>query len=104
MRSLGEFFGHIAQGVRTDPTKPAVSARDAEQEAGRGAGPERRLVRHTVEEAQQQTPQGMVTIRRTIIEEVETAPPVPPVAGPSGGSGEPDRGLEQEDGGERSAT
>lgn len=84
MRSLGEFFGHIAQGVRTDPTKPAVSAPvPSDQAAVPGPpGAERRLVRHTVEEAQQQTPHGVVTIRRTIIEEVETTPPPPAASEP----------------------
>lgn len=62
MRSLGEFFGHIAQGVRTDPTK-AVE-------------PTRTVTRQTVEEEQRDTPQGKVTLRRTVIEEVEL-PPAP---------------------------
>lgn len=88
MRSLGEFFGHIAQGVRTDPTKPAVSAPAPNLQSAESGPPgaERRLVRHTVEEAHQQTPQGVVTIRRTIIEEVETTPPPPAAAEPETGT------------------
>ena len=53
MRSLGEFFGHIAKGVRTD----------VEQD--------RRVVRKEVEEETRDTDSGRVTIRRTTIEEVE---------------------------------
>ncbi|MBL9148822.1 MAG: hypothetical protein JNM94_09035 [Phycisphaerae bacterium] len=48
MRSLGEFFGHIAQGIKTDPTKKEV--------------------RRTVEE--ETRPDGVI-LRRTTIEEVE---------------------------------
>lgn len=53
MRSLGEFFGHIAQGVRTDVEK------------------DRRVTRREVQEERRDTPSGRVTIRRTTIEEVE---------------------------------
>ncbi len=68
MRSLGEFFGHIAQGVRTDPRQS-----------------HRTVTRQTVEEEHRDTPQGRVTLRRTVIEEVEipTSPPAPePPGGP----------------------
>ncbi|MDZ4829843.1 MAG: hypothetical protein SGJ09_06550 [Phycisphaerae bacterium] len=55
-RSLGEFFGHIGQAIRTDPTK--------------------REVRRTVEE---ETREDGVILRRTTIEEIElrgdTKPP-----------------------------
>lgn len=62
MRSLGEFFGHVAKGVKTDPgTKP----------------PPRQVVRQSVEEEQRETPQGKVTIRRTTIEEIEVNPSKP---------------------------
>lgn len=57
MRSLGEFVGHIAKGVRT----PA----DA---------PRREEVRREVELEQRDTPKGSVTIRRTTIEEIEIPP------------------------------
>jgi hypothetical protein len=46
-RSLGEFFGHIAKGVKTDPAK--------------------KVVRKEVEEEERP---GM-TLRRTTIEEIE---------------------------------
>jgi len=66
MRSLGEFIGHIAQGVKT----PAVSAAPRPDPTDTA----RRVVRETVEEEERQTPQGQVVLRRTIIEEVELPP------------------------------
>lgn len=51
MRNLGRFFGHVAAGVRTSPARREVS-RD-------------------VEERQVETPTGRVTLRRTVIEEIE---------------------------------
>lgn len=53
MRSLGEFFGHVAKGVKTDPTK--------------------KVVRKEVEVEERDTPDGKVVLRRTIVEEVEVA-------------------------------
>ncbi len=58
MRNLGEFFGHIAKGLRTDPSKPP-------------APPQKVVTRQTVEEETRETPQGPVVLRRTVIEEVE---------------------------------
>jgi hypothetical protein len=49
MRSLGEFFGHIAKAVKTDPAKKT------------------KTVSKTVEEEQR----GDLTLRRTTIEEIE---------------------------------
>ena len=60
MRSLGEFFGHIVRGIKTDPAKPA----DQPQE------PERQVIRTEVEEEKH----GDVVLRRTTIEEVEIRP------------------------------
>ncbi len=58
MRNLGEFFGHIFKGIKTDPST------------------ERHVVRkETVEEQQ-----GNVTLRRTTIEEIELNAPSPPAA------------------------
>ena len=51
MRSLGEFFGHVAKGITTDPAKDRS----------------RHEVKRTVEEEERP---GMV-LRRTTIEEVE---------------------------------
>ena len=54
MRSLGEFFGYIAKGVKTDPAKEDV-----------------REISRTVEE---ESKDGVV-LRRTTIEEVEIHDP-----------------------------
>ena len=56
MRSLGQFFGHIAQGAKTRPD----AADDGETiEVSRETSTEHR-----------QPPSGSVTLRRTTIEEV----------------------------------
>ena len=62
MRSLGEFFGHIAKGVRTPLKKEPAS------------DPRRTVVREQVQEANVETPAGPVTLRRTTIDEVEVPP------------------------------
>ncbi|GMV25425.1 MAG: hypothetical protein AMXMBFR58_14560 [Phycisphaerae bacterium] len=70
-RSLGEFFGHIIHGVKTDPSK--------------------RVVRKETESAEQPVPGGKVVLRRTTIEEVEFKPGAAPPGGeprPGGPSGE----------------
>ena len=54
-RSLGEFFGHIVNGVKTDPA----------------AGQASREVNRTVHEEDQ----GDVILRRTVIDEVELKDP-----------------------------
>lgn len=61
MRSLGEFFGHIVKGVRTDPAAPPA----------REEGPARTVVREETHEETSETPEGKMILRRTIIEEVE---------------------------------
>jgi hypothetical protein len=61
MRSLGEFFGHIVQGIKTDVDPAAKKV----------------VTRQTIEEEARQTPDGPVILRRTIIEEVEV-PKTPP--------------------------
>lgn len=58
MSSLGEFFGHIARGIKTDPSKPVT-----------------REVKRSVEETQRE---DGVILRRTVIEEVQLPPDVPP--------------------------
>lgn len=55
MRSLGRFFGHVAAGVRASPEREA----------------ERREVSRNVEEREVETQSGKVTLRRTVIEEIE---------------------------------
>lgn len=68
MRNLGEFFGHIAKGLRTDLAAPKPAAPKV-------------VTRQTIEEEERQTPQGKVVLRRTIIEEVELPPGTPPPRG-----------------------
>lgn len=78
MRSLGEFFGHIARGIATDPSKP----------------PRRTVVREETTEQERMTDDGQrVILRRTVIEEVEMAPghSPAPVAGRAGD--EPQKGA-----------
>ncbi|MBK7403209.1 MAG: hypothetical protein IPJ41_00905 [Phycisphaerales bacterium] len=60
MRNLGEFFGHIARGVKADPSKEAV---------------QRQEVMREVEERQETGPEGhKITVRRTTVEEIEIRP------------------------------
>ncbi len=54
MRSLGEFFGHVWKAVTHDPTPT-----------------ERREVSRRVEERTVENGEGKVTLRRTIVEEIE---------------------------------
>ena len=63
MRYLGEFFGHVMKGVRTDPAAPARPA-----------------TRTRTEEELRETSGGRVVIRRTIIEEVVLPEQLPSVA------------------------
>jgi hypothetical protein len=58
MRSLGEFFGHVWQGVKTDPSK--------------------KVVRREEEVETRETKDGKVVLRRTVIEEVEVKRPERP--------------------------
>ncbi|MBX3409778.1 MAG: hypothetical protein KF859_07820 [Phycisphaeraceae bacterium] len=58
MRALGEFFGHVWKGITAEPAK----------------APTRRVTRHEVEQETRDTPQGKVTLRRTVIEEIELPP------------------------------
>lgn len=63
MYNLGAFFGNIARGLTSDL---------AESGAAR-----RQVVRRDVHEHARQTPQGIVTLRRTTIEEIEVRPSAP---------------------------
>lgn len=81
MRNLGQFFGHVVQGVKSTPSpqpgagqppRPPVHAEPpAEQAPG--------VVRHEIIERVQDTPGGPVKIRRTIIEEEQVELPRPPL-------------------------
>lgn len=57
-RSLGEFVGILVNAAKTDVTKPTVAA----------SGPT--VVREHVEERTVDTPQGPLTLRRRIVDEV----------------------------------
>jgi len=59
MRSLGEFFGHVWQGVKSKPEPP------------------REVVRREVQERTIDTPGGKITLRRTTIDEIAPAPRPP---------------------------
>lgn len=67
MQSLGEFFGHIAHGIRTDPTQQDQQRSQHE-------------VKRTVEETRRE---DGVILRRTVIEEVELRPGTEPPTGPA---------------------
>lgn len=71
MHNLGQFFGHVAKGMRT-PARP-------------GDAPSSHEVRREVEERQETGPSGeKITLRRTTIEEIEIRQPESP-----GNGGEP---------------
>ncbi|MCC7387748.1 MAG: hypothetical protein IT431_03170 [Phycisphaerales bacterium] len=61
MRNLGQFFGHIAHGIKADAAKPPGQPEPRTQE-----------VRRDVEEHEETAPDGRkVIVRRTTIEEIE---------------------------------
>ena len=62
MRGLGLALGDLWSVVKTGKTKP----------------PKKHVTRQRIEEEQKDTPQGQVTLRRTIIEEIEIRPDQPP--------------------------
>jgi hypothetical protein len=65
MRNIGQFWGHVVQGIKSDPSPAGKPG------AGQANLPP--TVRHEVIERIQETPSGPVRIRRTIIEEVHEA-------------------------------
>ncbi len=82
MRSLGEFFGHIARGIAADP---AASKRG-----------ERTVVSEETTEREETTADGQrVILRRTVVEEVEVLPErgVPPAS--TGSSAKPEERAPQ---------
>ena len=58
-RSLGEFFGHVIKGAKTDPAASCGTT---------ATGPTTR--RETTTEEARDTPAGTVILRRTVVEEV----------------------------------
>jgi hypothetical protein len=80
MHNLGEFFGHIAQGVTSDPhAPPGPTRRPVNTAASRSSGvppapPDGRIVRQETQQHEVLTPDGKLVLRRTIIDEVERPP------------------------------
>lgn len=71
-RNLGRFFGNIKRGF-SEPVAP-------------GGERERKEVRREQTEEERDTPRGRVTVRRTVIEEVDLPPDD---GGGPGGAGRP---------------
>ena len=67
MRSLGEFFGHIARGVKTPVNAPPSTHPSTPP-------PNTRQVKKEVEEETRETPTGRLTLRRTTVEEIVIHP------------------------------
>lgn len=63
-RNLGEFFGHIWQGVKADVVAPPP-ARSVED------GQARVVDRHRQESFERDERDGKIILRRTVVEEVE---------------------------------
>ncbi|HZW10485.1 MAG TPA: hypothetical protein VFF69_11330 [Phycisphaerales bacterium] len=63
MHNLGQFFGHVAKGIK----------------APSGPRPQTHEVRREVEEREETGPAGeRITVRRTTVEEIEIQPPPKP--------------------------
>lgn len=58
MRSLGEFFGHVWNGITADTHPDRKTNRS-------------HVVRREVQETKIETPAGPVTLRRTTVDEIE---------------------------------
>lgn len=72
LRNLGEFVGHIAQGIKHDPNAPPPAAAPVAPGTPPAAPiPEGTVVRQEVMEQEVQTPEGKLVLRRTIIDEVQ---------------------------------
>ena len=74
MRSLGLFFGHVADGIRAKPGADSVSGPEAET----GVTTERDARRIEVDRRVEEEQRDGMTIRRTTIEEVELPASRPP--------------------------
>jgi len=68
MRNLGLTLGDLWSVIKTGRTKPAT----------------RNTVRRSTEESTHDTPQGKVTLRRTVIEEIAVEPPAKQAGGDQG--------------------
>ncbi len=78
LHNLGEFFGHIAHGVTSDPHAPK-EPQSAENQAPASPppAPPASVVRQQTHEQHVQTPEGTLILRRTIIDEVRRADETP---------------------------
>ena len=78
MHNLGEFFGHIAHGVTSDPNAPKTQENATLPMPVSPPGlPPERLVRQQTLEQQVETPEGKLILRRTIIDEVRRTDDAP---------------------------
>ena len=72
LRNLGEFVGHIAQGIKSEPSAPQTPAAPVAPSTPPAAPtPEGTVVRQEVMEQEVLTPEGKLVLRRTIIDEVQ---------------------------------
>jgi len=75
MRNIGEFVGHVAKSIKSDPAPPgagpSVPADAGPEAAGADPADQPKLVRKTVQQHEVHTPRGKVVLRRTIIDEVD---------------------------------
>lgn len=62
MRALGQFFGEVWKGVKSDPRSGAAGDQAGDQAVTKS--------RQRVEEREVETEQGRVILRRTTIEEI----------------------------------
>lgn len=76
-RNIGQFVGHIAHAVKTDPTIPQTPA----------PTPAPVAVRTTVEE--QVSPDGSLVLRRTTIDEIHTPTATSPARPQSAATSDP---------------
>ena len=74
LRNLGEFFGHVAYGIKSDPNapKPANPAEKAGSTPVPPGAPDA-IVRRETHEREVATPEGKLILRRTVIDEVHRA-------------------------------
>lgn len=74
LRNLGEFFGHVAHGIISNPNapKPANPAANPDG-APMPPGAPGTIVRSETHEREVATPEGKLILRRTVIDEVHRA-------------------------------
>ena len=71
LRNLGEFFGHVAHGITSDPHAPKpVNPAEKAPSAPPAPAPPEAVVRRETQEREVHTPDGKLIMRRTVIDEV----------------------------------